>query len=219
MPPDTRPELETRTRVLAAAGELFVSEGYLEATVTQIRARAGVSNGSFFHLFKTKAELAEALVADIARSYREEVLSHLLRPARSPEQAIAALLHAHLRWVASDHTRARLWFALRPALVYLGVSRGTRSPAEDALGVVGPWVEPLIAAGEVRPMPVETIAALILGGTEGIGALQAGIGDAGATGTELAKNLAAAAWGAIRAHVRRVERAVDQEGLKLPMPP
>ncbi|MBN8891562.1 MAG: hypothetical protein BGP12_15230 [Rhodospirillales bacterium 70-18] len=209
MPVARRLKSETREQLLAAAGALFVSHGYLEVTVAQICARAGVSNGSFFHLFKTKTQLAEGLIEDIACSYREEVLSRLLLPARSPEQAIAAVLNVHLRWVAGHGTRARLWFGLRPALLYLGAGPTANPHIADVANVVGEWARPLVAAGEIRPMPVEAIAALIFGGADAIGALQAGDGGAGALDRDLAKRTAAAAWGAIRGRTRVPQRGAE----------
>ena len=56
--------LSPRDRLLDAAKDLFADEGYDAVGVEKLRARAGVSNGSFFHLFAAKEDLAaELLVA------------------------------------------------------------------------------------------------------------------------------------------------------------
>lgn len=44
----------TRQRLLAAALELFAEQGFEDTTVTQIAARAGVSDMTFFRYFPTK---------------------------------------------------------------------------------------------------------------------------------------------------------------------
>ncbi len=200
------PRAETRERLVTAAGELFVSGGYLETTVAQICSRAGVSNGSFFHLFKTKAQLAEALAVDLSRSYREDVLSRLLLPTRMPEQAIGAVLNAHMRWIAGDETRARLWFGLRPALLHLGGGQIDSLRAGDVVEVVGEWARPLVASGKIRPTPIAVIAAHIFGAANAIGATQAGGRVADPLADDLAQNLAEAAWAAIRGRARAPQR-------------
>lgn len=202
--------LETRERLLTAAGELFVSDGYLETTVAQICTRAGLSNGSFFHLFKAKAQIADALIADIGRSYRENVLSRLLLPPRPPEQAIGAVLNAHMLWVAGDGTRARLWFGLRPALLYLGGDRTRGLPAGDVVEAVGEWAAPLVASGEIRQMSIELVAAHIFGAINAIGAMQTGDGAADAMAGGLARGMTAAAWSAIRGKARSPQRTKGQ---------
>lgn len=51
----------TRTALLAAAREIFLSEGYAQAGITEIVARAGASVGSLYHHFSGKADLYLAL--------------------------------------------------------------------------------------------------------------------------------------------------------------
>lgn len=49
---------DTRTRMLDAAYELMISQGYAATGVGDICKRAGVSKGSFYHFFKTKQHCA-----------------------------------------------------------------------------------------------------------------------------------------------------------------
>jgi AcrR family transcriptional regulator len=53
---------ETRARILAAARELFLANGYARVTTAAITARAGVSEALLFAAFGTKAGLLEALI-------------------------------------------------------------------------------------------------------------------------------------------------------------
>lgn len=53
---------QTRTRILDAARELFLANGYTRATTAAIAARAGVSEAMLFAAFGTKAGLLEALI-------------------------------------------------------------------------------------------------------------------------------------------------------------
>ncbi|WP_151484755.1 TetR/AcrR family transcriptional regulator [Streptomyces albicerus] len=54
----------TRTRILDAAWDLFLREGFAGTTVTQIEASAGLSagSGSFYRHFRSKKEVLQAVV-------------------------------------------------------------------------------------------------------------------------------------------------------------
>jgi AcrR family transcriptional regulator len=57
----------TRSGLLAAAREVFISQGYAQAGVTDIVARAGASVGSLYHHYSGKAELYLALFEELHR--------------------------------------------------------------------------------------------------------------------------------------------------------
>ncbi len=52
----------TRERILELAHDLVLKQGYAATSLEQILERAGVTKGAFFHHFKSKDELARALV-------------------------------------------------------------------------------------------------------------------------------------------------------------
>ncbi|MER7900925.1 TetR/AcrR family transcriptional regulator [Streptomyces sp. NPDC096046] len=56
--------VHTRTRILDAAWDLFLREGFAGTTVTQIEASAGLSagSGSFYRHFRSKGEVLQAVV-------------------------------------------------------------------------------------------------------------------------------------------------------------
>ena len=56
-------ELDTRTRILRAAFDLFVERTYKKVSVDQVAKKAGVSKGGLFHHFSSKYELGrDALI-------------------------------------------------------------------------------------------------------------------------------------------------------------
>lgn len=55
--------LATRAKILEAANDLFYAHGYNATGLDRIIARAGVVKGNFYHHFRSKEELAEAVVA------------------------------------------------------------------------------------------------------------------------------------------------------------
>jgi AcrR family transcriptional regulator len=54
----------SRDRILDAARELFVSEGYRGVSMRKIAAKLGYSHGSIYYYFQDKAELFHALVVE-----------------------------------------------------------------------------------------------------------------------------------------------------------
>jgi len=64
----------TRGRLLQATRDLMLAKGYPATTVDQICAAAELTKGSFYHLFRTKEEIALAALAD----YYQEVLARLM---------------------------------------------------------------------------------------------------------------------------------------------
>jgi len=56
----------TRERILDAAQDLVLDRGYVGMTVEHVLDRVGITKGAFFHHFKTKDDLAKALLRRFA---------------------------------------------------------------------------------------------------------------------------------------------------------
>jgi AcrR family transcriptional regulator len=69
----------TRSSLLAAARAVFISEGYAQAGVTDIVARAGASVGSLYHHFPGKADLYRALFDELHNHHTEQTRSAVRR--------------------------------------------------------------------------------------------------------------------------------------------
>jgi len=77
MPTQTEPN--TRTRLLDAAEWLIHRQGFAATTVDQILERVGVTKGAFFHHFRTKNDLALALIERFAAADREVLRANMER--------------------------------------------------------------------------------------------------------------------------------------------
>jgi TetR/AcrR family transcriptional repressor of nem operon len=66
----------TREKVIVEAGLLFALKGYHDTTVEDILRAAGVTTGAFFHHFKSKEELAFAVI-DRHMVRRREILDQI----------------------------------------------------------------------------------------------------------------------------------------------
>lgn len=56
---------ERRNEILDTAERLFVSKGYMKATVNDILQEIGIAKGTFYHYFKSKEEVMDAIIMRI----------------------------------------------------------------------------------------------------------------------------------------------------------
>jgi len=76
--PRSRKGAQTRARLLQAAKEVFEDTGFLEARISDIAERAGLSHGSFYHYFDSKEQ--------IFREVAEEQEGLLTAPAEATDE-------------------------------------------------------------------------------------------------------------------------------------
>ncbi|HLH28143.1 MAG TPA: TetR/AcrR family transcriptional regulator [Acidimicrobiales bacterium] len=72
--PRSRKGAQTRARLLEAAKEVFEEQGFLEARISDIAERAGLSHGSFYHYFESKEEIFR----EVARDQQNRISSHCI---------------------------------------------------------------------------------------------------------------------------------------------
>lgn len=83
---------ETTQRLVVAAVDLFVEQGYDATTVAQIAERAGVTKSTFFRHFSDKRELLVAGQETLSRLLAEGIAE--APPNASPLEAVAAGLES-----------------------------------------------------------------------------------------------------------------------------
>jgi AcrR family transcriptional regulator len=90
----------TRCALLAAAREVFIREGYAQAAVTEIVARAGASVGCLYHHFAGKAELYLTLYEELENDHAERTRQTVRRAREAgvtdPMQLFLAGARAYL---------------------------------------------------------------------------------------------------------------------------
>jgi AcrR family transcriptional regulator len=80
---------ETRQRILDIALELFAERGFAGTSVADIAGRLGTSKAALYYHFRSKAEIAEALIAGPLKAYGLLVES---APGRDPEDLLGAVI-------------------------------------------------------------------------------------------------------------------------------
>jgi len=94
--PTTERGRRTRERLVAAAAEVFVRDGYLDTRITDISQTAGMSNGSFYTYFRSKAEILGALSDRInAEMYEASTLPRDV--GLSPRERIEQVNRSYVR--------------------------------------------------------------------------------------------------------------------------
>jgi AcrR family transcriptional regulator len=106
--PRSRKGAETRARLVQAAKEIFEENGFLDARISDIAARAGMSNGTFYHYFDSK----EQIFREVAEA-QERVLITLPeeagRPADSREDSPSERIRkANRRYLEQYRDEARI---------------------------------------------------------------------------------------------------------------
>jgi TetR/AcrR family transcriptional repressor of mexJK operon len=110
--PRTAKTRQTIDRILKAATDLFLNEGYSGTNLQQVASAAGVTKPTVYSHFKSKEGLLQAVTAASAETRMAE-LSLVLRPSEDPRADLVRFGDLLLSKVLSDE--ARLWDRLAAA--------------------------------------------------------------------------------------------------------
>lgn len=154
----------TRARLLEAAKEIFEEYGFLDARVTDIAERAGVSHGSFYHYFESKEQIFREVAALIDEQLSEPLGTVIM--ARSSEPPAERLYKAIRRHFERYRDVARIMGVIEQVSRYdehVGVVRAARHQvyrdevAESIRrlqrrGMADPTLDPDVAAAVLGAM-------------------------------------------------------------------
>jgi AcrR family transcriptional regulator len=147
--------LQTRRRVIAAAHELLLEQGYAATTINQIARRAGVSTETVYKAFGSKAALTKQ-VYDVALAGDDEPVPMRDRPEI---QAILAEPDPRRKVAGYAALARQLGGRLGPLLAVLLGARGAdadldafaRTTANERLAGTAGLVGHLAEVGALRP--------------------------------------------------------------------
>ena len=89
-----RKSKETKERIFQAAKRILQKSGYEELSIKNICEEAGVSNGSFYHHFKTKDDLLSYYIED-----QPSIDPGRLELPKNKEDAKETIIHVYLNYV------------------------------------------------------------------------------------------------------------------------
>jgi AcrR family transcriptional regulator len=147
---------DKRSAIIAAAIRVIASEGLGAATAT-IAKEAGVSNGSLFTYFETKADLMNQLYVELKAEMAAAAFVGL--PAESDIRKQAFHMWSHwLRWATACPEKRR-------TLAHLGVSDGitpeSRQTAHQTMAGIAKLLERSRENGPMRDAPLGFVVALM----------------------------------------------------------
>lgn len=86
---------DTRDRILEASTDLVLQKGFSAMSIDDVLAATGLTKGGFFYHFKSKSELAQALIqrfSDMAETNARELLSRADELSDDPLQQVLIYL-------------------------------------------------------------------------------------------------------------------------------
>ena len=86
-----RKGIQRKREIIETAFNLFVQNGYERTSVQQIIDTLSISKGTFYHHFKSKDDLLDAVISDIL----EDVASEINRIANSDKDAVTKLIEIY----------------------------------------------------------------------------------------------------------------------------
>jgi AcrR family transcriptional regulator len=152
-----RPRSEDKRDALMAAATRVIAAHGLSAPTAVIAREAGVSNGSLFTYFETKADLFNQLYLELKTGMAAASLEGL--PVAAPLREQFSLMWSNwMRWATSSPDKRR-------ALALLDVSDDialqTRAASHQAMAHIAGMLERARAGGPMRDVPMGFVVALM----------------------------------------------------------
>ena len=148
-----------RERLLDAALATFVDKGIDGATVKDITAAAGVTQGLLYHYFDDKDALVQAILEE--RGFLPELRRLLADPPGRPAAVVLPELVAGFRRLLADHAElVTLFFAAGRANP--AVRAGLQALVAEGQQLLADYLATRVAASELRPHHTRTAAQLLL---------------------------------------------------------
>jgi AcrR family transcriptional regulator len=147
---------DKRNALMAAATRVIVAQG-LSAPTAVIAREAGVSNGSLFTYFDTKADLFNQLYLELKTGMATASLEGL--PVKAPlREQFSRMWSNWMRWATSNPGKRR---ALALLDVSDDIAQETRAASHQAMAEVAGMLERARARGPMRDAPMGFVVAIM----------------------------------------------------------
>lgn len=154
--------MDTRSKILDAALSLFVEQGYEATTMQTIREKAGVSNGSLFHFFRSKEALGAVLYQEGLLDYQAGLLD-VLEVSTDAKTGIFAFVRHHLSWVEAHYLISRFMFERGHPDWGPEHARIIHEANARTFQAIRQWLALRVAEGQLREQPMAVVMALLQG--------------------------------------------------------
>jgi AcrR family transcriptional regulator len=156
-----------RERILAAATELFLADSVERTSIADICKRAGVSNGSLFHHFENKDDIAVEVSLALGAEYWEVVLA-AVESSDDLQSGVDKAIRAALAYQQRHPDKYRFLLTdetpwMRGAL---DRARAANAPFRQR---AGRWISARVKSGEMAVLQTEVYGALLFGTPHWVG--------------------------------------------------
>lgn len=157
-PVPTRKEqgIQSRARLVDAALELFVEQGYDATSISQVLTATGMARGALYHHFPDGKKGLFLGVVDVVDEAFHVGIEDILGTIDSPVEQISAAFDLLLQ-LASDRAFARIILIEAGIVVPGGWAEGSEYVLLRAA------LERAIAVGELRSVPLDAAASTLYG--------------------------------------------------------
>lgn len=152
----------TADRITETALRLFTIHGHAGTSMERVRREAGVSNGSLYHHFSSRSDLAAHLLIEGMASSQQAVLD-VLEPGEAAERGVRDAVHTGLSWVEEHAELARLLYGDLPDEVLVAAEPTFGQQNRHYVGVVSGWLAAQAEEGSIIGRPFGVTHALWLG--------------------------------------------------------
>ena len=84
--------MSTRDRIIETADRLFYQQGFEATSFADIASAVGISRGNFYHHFKTKDDILDAVINQRLAN-TEQMLDHWEVTGNDPAERIRSFIH------------------------------------------------------------------------------------------------------------------------------
>ncbi len=161
-----------RQQILAAAAEIFAGKGFHAATVSEVAAQAGVSQGTIYWYFESKEALFEAVLEESMRAVSEPLIRLMEDSALSPVETIQQMVSLFVHQLQSPPDSFRLILNLwtQPETFSTGLAHAAIQHLyqEWIDGLLGTLIQRGMDAGEIVPGNARALALVLVTVLDGL---------------------------------------------------
>lgn len=158
------PNPEVRSRLTAAATELIRSKGFPNLRIEEIVERAGLSVGTFYLYFDSKADLFVNLVSDFTEDLRSR-MRKVYEGEGTAMQRIIRGLDVYLDFV-EENEKGFLYFVDAADSMMTSAGRLSTWTFQIHAENMQPLLEEAMANGEIKKLDPELTAQALVGGVQ-----------------------------------------------------
>jgi AcrR family transcriptional regulator len=148
----------TRAALLETATAMFAERGFAQTSLDEIATATQVTRGAVYHHFDSKQALFEAVLESLEEDIAQHVAGAATAAPTDPWQAALAGLDAFLDRCC-DPTYGRLCWLEGP--LALGWTRWKECEKKYAYGLVEGFLQALLDAGRLAPVPMASATQLV----------------------------------------------------------